>query len=129
LPRSGSLGDVTLGPYLARSAKARSFRGAFAVLNSMATHEGDGANCRLFEAAGCGGVVLTEERARLREFFESREVRSYSSFCELIESISEVRAMEFAERREFGDAAARRAHSEHTYLNRFQQIVDVLGQG
>jgi spore maturation protein CgeB len=130
LPADERFGGGNPGPYLERERKARAFRGAFAVLNSMATAESDGANCRLFEAAGCGAVVITEERAQIPTLFDvHHEVRSYSSFPELLDQIKALRRMSPDDRRGLGDAASRRAHHEHTYLNRFQQILDVLGRG
>jgi spore maturation protein CgeB len=116
--------------YLARQTKARAFRGALAVLNSLASHEADGLNCRLFEAAGCGAVVLTEFREQLPIFFDPEgEVLGFASFDELLDRVRVAAALTAAERRALGDAAARRAHADHGYAQRFEKILSVLGLG
>jgi spore maturation protein CgeB len=116
--------------YLARETKARAFRGALAVLNSLASHEADGLNCRLFEAAGCGAVVLTEFREQLPIFFDPEsEVLGFASFDELVDRVRAVAALTAAERCALGDAAARRAHADHGYAQRFDRIVSALGRG
>ena len=47
------------GRYVAREEKARIFRSAADVLNTMHSAEVSGVNARLLEAAGCGAAVLT----------------------------------------------------------------------
>jgi hypothetical protein len=114
--------------YLAHQEKARAFRAAPIVLNSLASHEGDGLNCRLFEAAGCGAVVLTEWRARLPDFFEEpAEVSSYRTFDELVAQVKSLCKLDADARGRLGEAAASRAHGEHTYLHRFDSILSSLG--
>ncbi len=70
-------------PPVFRHEKAAAFRRAAAVLNNLHPAE-TGVNCRLFEAAGCGAVVLCEDRPVLGELFErGQEVMTFSSFDEL----------------------------------------------
>lgn len=124
--------DVADGPrpYLAREDKARAFRGALAVLNTLATTEADGGNCRLFEAAGCGAIVLTEERGQIPALFETdREIVTYASYDQLLTRIDEIRAMSPSERGDRGTAAAQRAHHDHTYVHRFDRVAEILGRG
>ncbi len=100
------------------------------MLNPLASHEADGLNCRLFEAAGCGAVVLTEWRDRLPELFRvPAEVRAFGTFEDLKKELRELLRFSDDERRAVGDAAAGRAHAEHTYAHRFQRIVSILGAG
>ena len=61
------------GRYLAREEKARVFRSAAGVLNTMHLAEVNGVNARLFEAAGCGAAVLTEFRSTVPELFDGRK--------------------------------------------------------
>lgn len=130
LPPAPELEGAYEGRYLAREEKARAFRAAPVVLNSMMSQEGDGLNCRLFEATGCGAIVLSEWRPRLEEFFETpAEVRAYRGIDELAEQARELCAMGEQERKAMSDAASRRAHAEHTYLHRFATITSVLGRG
>ena len=130
LPDDVFLRRAYSGRYLARETKASAFRAATAVLNTMTSHEADGANCRLFEAAGCGAVVLTEFRDRIPELFDvEREVRSYADFDGLVERAREIAALPPTARRALGDAAAARAHRDHGYAQRFDEMTGVLGRG
>lgn len=114
------------GVYIARETKARVFRRAVAVLNSMHPAEIDGVNARLFEATACGGTVVTEHRREVPALFRpGAEVLSYSSLDELVGHIKQVRADPEAARA-IGDAATRRAHSEHTYPQRLSRLLEVL---
>ena len=130
LPEDTALKAAYTGTYLAREEKARAFRGAVVVLNAMASHEADGANCRLFEAAGCGAVVLTDWRERLPTFFDiPREVRAFRSFADIIREVRAITDLAPEERRMLGDAAAARAHAEHSYARRFENLMCELGRG
>lgn len=130
LPADRAVRAAYTGRYLARADKARAFRRAGVVLNTLASHEADGLNCRLFEAAASGALVLTEHRARLGDFFDvPDEVSSYGDRDELVERARELIALDPADRRRRGDAAAARAHAEHGYAQRFSRIVDALSHG
>lgn len=130
LPRDDRLHQAFANEYLARDAKAKAFRAATVVLNSMVSREADGANCRLFEAAACGAVVLSEWRDLLPSLFAvPEEVRAYRSFGELVDQVRSIIALEPAERRAMGDRAAARARVEHSYERRFETILQVLGRG
>ena len=54
--------EAHTGRCVFREDKARAFRSAAGVLNTMHPAEVAGVNSRLFEAAGCGAAVLTEFR-------------------------------------------------------------------
>jgi spore maturation protein CgeB len=112
--------------YVARQDKARVFRSAAAVLNALHPAEMTGVNCRLFEAAGCGGVVLSEWRPELPQMFEpGTEVLAFTSFDELVDRARW--ALDNADAgRALGDRASRRAHAEHTYEHRLATILDAL---
>lgn len=130
LPDDPALAAAYTGKYLAREEKARAFRGAVMVLNAMASHEADGANCRLFEAAACGAVVLTDWRERLSSFFDvPQEVRSFRSFAEIVDEVRAISTLSPEHRRRLGDAAAARAHAEHSYACRFADLTGCLGHG
>lgn len=106
--------------------KARIFRQAAGVLNNLHPAELLGVNCRLFEAAGSGAAVLCEDRPALRDLFErDTELFTFSTFDELLMAARLVLADQ-ATAEERGDAAARRAHSEHTYSHRLQTILSDL---
>lgn len=119
---------IPVQPPVHRHEKARVFRTAAAVLNNLHPAEMDSVNCRLFEAAGCGAVVLCEDRPVLREHFEpGRELLVFSTFDELVDQIRIT--LDDPERGTvIGDAAARRAHAEHSYQHRLAELLAVLGR-
>jgi hypothetical protein len=125
--RSELLAPLYTGEYLARDDKARVFRAAGAVLNTLHPGELASVNCRLFEAAGCGAAVLTETRPDLDEMFDvEKEVEAFDSVDEAVDRLrwmlghpDEARAM--------GDRAAERAHVEHTYDVRLDTLLGALG--
>jgi spore maturation protein CgeB len=113
-------GKVVLG-----QAKSHVFRTAAGVLNNL--HPGEqGMNCRLFEATAAGGAVLCERRPALAELFDTdREVVPFTDVRELIDRIHELLADPMLTR-DIGDAAAKRAHAEHTYDIRLATILERL---
>jgi spore maturation protein CgeB len=125
--RSSLLEPRYTGEYLARDDKARVFRAAGAVLNTLHPGELASINCRLFEAAGCGAAVLTETRPDLAAMFDTgTEVQAFDCFDEAVDRLKwmldhpeEARAM--------GDRAAKRAHAEHTYDARLGVLLGALG--
>lgn len=112
--------------FLARGGKADVFRSAVAVLNNLHPAENAGMNCRLFEAAASGAVVVTEERAGLRDLFTpGEEVLTFDSYDNLV-TILRGLLDDSAVGRPIADAAASRAHLEHTYEHRLSAILDDL---
>jgi spore maturation protein CgeB len=109
-----------------REDKARTFRSAAGVLNTMYPAEIAGVNARLFEAAGCGAAVLTEFRRTVPELFNvGEEVLVYHDFDDIVDQASRL-LNEAGLTERIGDAAARRAHREHTYDLRVTAILEKL---
>jgi spore maturation protein CgeB len=109
--------------FLAGSTKAAALRSAKITLNMLHYGEIEGANARLFEAAGCGAFQLVEWRRSMDELFEhGKEVVYFQSFSELEKSI-EYWLPRAEERRAIADAASRRAHAEHTYEHRLHRLL------
>jgi spore maturation protein CgeB len=130
LPRNPVLRRSYAGYPVFREAKARAFRSASLVLNSMTSHEADGLNARLFEATACGAIVLSEWRGRLQEFFEvGTELFAYANFDALVDQIRTIARMSCEQREQIGSAAARRAHRDHSYRVRFDTLARVVGAG
>jgi spore maturation protein CgeB len=118
--------QVHTGRTVFREDKARAFRSAAGVLNTMYPAEIAGVNARLFEAAGCGAAVLTEFRPTVHELFDvGSEVLTYRDFDELIVQASRL-LNETGLTTLIGDAAARRAHRDHTYDLRVTAILEKL---
>ncbi len=106
--------------------KARVFRSAVGVLNTMHPAEVSGVNLRLFEAAGCGAAVLTEFRPTVPELFEvGKEVLAYHDFDDLVEQATRLLS-EHGLTERLGNAAAQRAHRDHTYDLRVTTILEKL---
>jgi spore maturation protein CgeB len=104
--------------------KARIFRGALGVLNPSHPYDFALTNCRLFEAAGSGAVCITELNEDLKVLFEvGDEVLAYSNYKEM--ALIFRRLLEdpvYGEK--IADAAALRAHEEHTYQHRLRIILN-----
>jgi spore maturation protein CgeB len=107
-----------------REDKARVFRSAAGVLNTVHPAEITGVNARLFEAAGCGAAVLTEYRPAVSELFSvGQEVLAFRDFDDLVGQASRL-LNETGLTARLGDAAARRAHRDHTYELRVAAILE-----
>lgn len=119
-------GRLPVHRYLRRAEKALAFRQAAGVLNNLHPAELRGVNCRLFEAAACGAAVLCEERPALETLFDREsELFTFSRFEDLLLAARLVlQDGNTAQAR--GDAAAVRAHAEHTYRHRIEQIMEDL---
>jgi spore maturation protein CgeB len=106
--------------------KARVFRSAAGVLNTMYPAEIAGVNLRLFEAAGCGAAVLTEFRPTVPDLFATGdEVLTYRDFDELVDQAGRL-LHEAGLSAKLGDAAAARAHHSHTYQQRLTVVLEKL---
>ena len=117
---------VHTGRYVACEEKARVFRSAAGVLNTMHPAEVNGVNARLFEAAGCGAAVLTEFRATVPELFAvGEEVLAFHDFDDLVEQATRLLSEPGLTAR-LGDAATQRAHRDHTYDLRVTAILEKL---
>lgn len=109
-----------------REEKARVFRGAAAVLNNLHPAEMHGVNLRLFEATAAGAAVLCEQRPVLPELYDPEtEVLPFGDFAELVDRALDLVA-DPGLTRKIGDAASRRAHTEHTYQHRLPAILEKL---
>ena len=114
------------GRIVTREEKAHVFRSAAGVLNTMHPAEVSGVNARLFEASGCGAAVLTEFRPTVPELFAiGREVLVFHDFDDLVEQATRLLSERGLTAR-IGDAAAQRAHRDHTYDLRVTAILDKL---
>jgi spore maturation protein CgeB len=124
--RETPLSEVHAGRPVFGEEKARVFRSAAAVLNTMHPGEIDGVNSRLFESAGCGAAILTEFRPTVPDLFEvGDEVLVFHDFDELIDQAKRL-LCEDGLGAKLGDAAALRAHESHTYERRLPIILEKL---
>jgi spore maturation protein CgeB len=120
------LREVHTGRVVFREDKARAFRSAAGVLNTMHLGEVSGVNSRLFEAAGCGAAVLTEFRPTVPQLFTlGEEVLAFHDFDELVDQANRLLSEAELTAR-LGDAASRRAHRDHSYDARVAAILEKL---
>lgn len=114
--------------YVVDRDKSLAFGCATAVLNTMHFAEIESVNARLFEATGCGALVLTEWRPGLEELFEDgTEVLTFRSVDELMSVWGSVASMTDIERDDLRRGAVRRAHRSHAYVDRLATMFEDLG--
>jgi spore maturation protein CgeB len=119
-----SVREAHTGHAVFREEKARVFRSAAGVLNTMYPAEIAGVNSRLFEATGCGGAVLTEFRPTVPEFFDiGEEVLVFHDFDNLVDQATRL-LNETGLGERLGNAAAQRAHRDHSYDLRVAEILE-----
>jgi spore maturation protein CgeB len=122
------LHEVHAGRCVFGAEKARVYRSAAGVLNTLHPAEIEGVNARLFEAAGCGAAVLTEFRPTLPDLFAiGEEVLAFRDFDELLTEATRL-LNEPALSTKLGDAAAARAHQSHCYEKRLAVILEQLSR-
>jgi spore maturation protein CgeB len=106
--------------------KAQVFRSAVGVINTLYPAEVIGVNARLFEATGCGAAVITEFRPSVPDLFDiGSEVLEYHDFKGLVDQADRLLS-EAGLTSRLGDAAAVRAHRDHTYDVRLSVILEKL---
>jgi spore maturation protein CgeB len=114
--------------YVAELEKAKAFLAAKIVLNTFTHKETDGVNCRLFEATGCGGFVLTENRPTIKDFFTpGKEVAVFNSREELLDQVRYYLAHP-EEREKIAGRGYERTHRDHTYEARLRKLLAIVGQ-
>ncbi len=117
---------IHMGRELVCDEKALAAGAARVSLNTLHYAEVDGLNCRAFELAGCGAFQLCTSKPVLAEHFEPGvEIETFSSSAELLEKIRHYlrnpdQAADIARR------GQERAHREHTYTQRLQQLFNVV---
>jgi spore maturation protein CgeB len=83
-------------------------------------------NIRLFEATGMGACLITDWKVNLPEIFEvDTEIVTYRSAEECAEKVNYLLAHP-AELATIAAAGQRRALRDHTYLNRSEQLDEIL---
>jgi spore maturation protein CgeB len=118
--------EAHTGRCIVREEKARVFRSAAGVLNTLHPAEIAGVNARLFEATGCGAAVITEFRPTVPELFAvGDEVLVFHDFDELVDQATRL-LDEAGLTATLGDAATQRAHRDHTYDLRLSFILERL---
>jgi spore maturation protein CgeB len=85
-------------------------------------------NMRLFEATGVGALLVTDEKVNLNEMFEpGKEVIAYRTPEECAEMIAYYLEHE-TERRIIARAGQQKTLRDHTYYQRMQELVEIIGR-
>jgi spore maturation protein CgeB len=83
-------------------------------------------NMRLYEATGCGALMIVDEGRNLADIFEpGQEVITYSSTQECVDAVERMLA-DGAACAEIAAAAQRRTLTEHTYRRRTLELSKLL---
>jgi len=83
-------------------------------------------NMRLYEATGCGALVITDHKDNINELFEvDKEIVTYKTAQELKEKINYYIAHPETAKK-IAEAGQKRTLQEHTYLNRMEELVKIL---
>jgi spore maturation protein CgeB len=113
--------------YLAGEEKAKAYRSAKILVNTVLYSEIEGVNCTLFEAAGCGAFQIADWKPSLPDLFEpEREVVTFRT-CQELKAKVDYYLAHPAERQEIAGRAYSRAHREHTYEKRLEKMFEILG--
>lgn len=122
----GPLRGIARGRSLYTRDKAACFNAAKIVVNTLFPLEFGGLNARAFEVAGCGGFqLITQCEAVARHFEPGKEIETFRDLAELREKVHYYLGHE-QERRAIAAAGQRRAHAEHTYRQRLQQMLNIM---
>lgn len=83
-------------------------------------------NMRLFEATGCGAMLITDAKSNLKDFFvEGKEIVSYGSEVDLINKVKYYLAHP-VERGIIARAGQKRTLKDHTYKVRMKQLLKII---
>jgi glycosyltransferase involved in cell wall biosynthesis len=83
-------------------------------------------NMTLFEATGCGALLITDYKKNLHELFDlEKEIVTYKSPEEMVEKIQYYLTHE-EERKKIASAGQKRTLLEHTYKKRMERLKFIL---
>ena len=85
-------------------------------------------NMRLYEATGCGALLITDHKTNLHELFApGTEVVSYRSPEEAVEQIRHY-SQHSAQARDIARAGQERTLAAHTYRARMEELAAILNR-
>lgn len=115
-----------MGQALAISEVAKVYSASKIAVNITYPHSITQPNMRTFEAPACGILLLNDWLSGLDSFFDlGKEVECYSSVSDLRQKLDFYLANPDAAAR-IGQAGQLRAHREHTYVSRMEQMVSCV---
>ena len=87
--------------------------------------EGYSNNMRMFEATGCGALLITEKSDNLRALFEKDEALSYGNAEEAVERVNAALHIPNVSA-QFARNGQSRTLQDHTYAHRMKTVSDTL---
>src|SRR3989344_7172227 len=83
-------------------------------------------NMRLYEATGCGAMLITDKKKNLSDLFKiDKEIISYEDTDDLIEKIRYYLKKD-KEREAIASAGQKRTLKDHNYSVRMKELVNIL---
>lgn len=83
-------------------------------------------NMRLYEATGCGALLITDHKDNLHQLFKiGEEVVVYRDIDDLVAKI-EYYLVHAGQRQKIATAGQKRTLQDHTYVVRMKQLVDII---
>lgn len=124
--RTGDLACKIKNHFVANGEKARAFRGAKIVLNTLNPSEIWGTNVRTFEVCGAGAFQIVDWRPGLSQLFDiGTELEVFTDIVDLRRKIDRyINAPE--SRAAIAQAGQERARRDHTYRVRLGQLLSTV---
>ncbi len=128
LPEASPVRDCILGTAWGTEMYDVLFKSRITLNSHVDVAQGYAGNIRLFEATGSGALLITDWKKNLQEMFEAgTEILAYRSADECRDLV-EYYLSHDAERQAIAGAGQRRTLREHTYYQRMQELVDIIGK-
>jgi spore maturation protein CgeB len=126
LLRESGLSKYYAGPAWGKDMYQVMFRSKIALNRHIALAGPYAANMRMFEATGCGALLLTEDKINLSDFFvNGSEVVSYQSIGDAALQASEL-LRDPSRCQAIARAGQLRTLHDHTYTKRMESLSEVL---
>jgi len=88
--------------------------------------ENNANNMRLYEATGCGALLITDNKINLNDLFKvGKEVVAYGNIDDLISQINYYSSRQ-SELETIAHAGQTRTMNEHTYQQRMEQLLGII---
>src|SRR5262245_12485562 len=128
LPEASPVRDCIRGTAWGAEMYDVLFKSRITLNSHVDVAQGYAGNIRLFEATGSGALLITDWKKNLPEMFEAgTEILAYRSADECRDLV-EYYLSHAAERQAIAEAGQRRTLREHTYYQRMQELVDIIGK-
>lgn len=127
LPASSALRACYRGEAFGRAMYSIYRRSKIVINRHGEVAQGYANNLRMYEATGCGALLLTEAAANLSDLFSEEECITYSGPEEAVEQIR-FYLMDTPEREHLAANGQTRTLRNHTYAQRMKTVSEVLTQ-